>query len=35
LKLTKDAHAEIKAITGKIIEENLDRPLKTLKIFKT
>ena len=35
MNLTKDINAEIKAITGKIIEENLDRPLKTLKIFKT
>jgi len=34
MKLTKDVNAEIKAVTGKIIEENLDRPLKTLKIFK-
>jgi DNA repair protein RecO (recombination protein O) len=29
MKLTKDVNIEIKAITRKIIEENLDRPLKT------
>jgi DNA repair protein RecO (recombination protein O) len=34
MKLTKDVNAEIKAVTAKIIEENLDHPLKTLKILK-
>jgi hypothetical protein len=34
MNLTKDVNAEIKAITAKIIEENLDHPLKTLKILK-
>ncbi len=29
MKLTKDINNEIKIVTGKIIEENLDRPLKT------
>jgi len=29
MKLTKDINNEIKLVTGKIIEENLDRPLKT------
>jgi len=29
MKLTKDINNEIKTVTGKIIEENLDRPLKT------
>ncbi len=34
IKLAKDADAEIRAITGKIIEENLDRPLKTVRFLK-
>lgn len=34
MKLTKEVNAEIKAVTAKIIEENLDYPLKTLKILK-
>ena len=33
MKLAKDANAEIKAVTGKIIEENLDRPLKTARFL--
>lgn len=33
IKLTKDVDAEIKKITGKIIEENLDRPLKTTRFL--
>ena len=33
MNLTKDVNSEIKAITGKIIEENLDKPLKTLRFL--
>jgi len=33
MKLTKDINNEIKGITGKIIEENLDRPLKTIRFL--
>jgi len=33
MKLTKEVNAEIKAITGKIIEENLDKPLKTARFL--
>ena len=33
MKLAKDINSEIKAITGKIIEENLDRPLKTARFL--
>lgn len=33
MKLTKDVNKEIQGITGKIIGENLDRPLKTLKFL--
>jgi len=33
MKLTKAVNAEMKAITGKIIEENLDRPLKTARFL--
>ena len=33
MKLTKDVNNEIKSITGKIIEENLDRPLKTVRFL--
>ncbi len=34
IKLTRDVGNEIKKITGKIIEDNLDRPLKTARVFK-
>jgi DNA repair protein RecO (recombination protein O) len=33
MKLTKDVDSEIKGITAKIIEENLDRPLKTVRFL--
>lgn len=33
MKLTKDINNEIKSVTGKIIEENLDRPLKTVRFL--
>ena len=33
MNLTKDVNSEIKAITGKIIEENLDKPLKTVRFL--
>lgn len=33
LKLTRDVNNEIKDITRKIIEENLDRPLKTVRFL--
>lgn len=33
MKLTKDANNEIKEVTRKIIEENLDRPLKTARFL--
>jgi len=33
IKLTREVGSEIKKITEKIIEDNLDRPLKTKKIF--
>jgi len=33
MKLTKDVNNEIKGVTGKIIEENLDRPLKTIRFL--
>jgi DNA repair protein RecO (recombination protein O) len=33
MKLTKDINNEIKIATGKIIEENLDRPLKTARFL--
>jgi len=33
MKLTKDVNQEIRGVTGKIIEENLDRPLKTLRFL--
>ncbi|MDP2911797.1 MAG: DNA repair protein RecO [Candidatus Omnitrophota bacterium] len=33
MKLTKDVNKEIQGITGKIIEENLDRPLKTVRFL--
>ena len=33
IKLTKDLNNEIKGITAKIIEENLDRPLKTVRFL--
>jgi len=33
VKLSHDAGNEIKKITGRIIDENLDRPLKTTKLF--
>jgi len=35
MKLTRDINGEIKNITGKIIEDNLSRPLKTPKIFES
>ena len=34
IKLTRDVGNEIKKITGQIIGDNLDRPLKTSKVFK-
>jgi len=34
IKLTRDVGNEIKKITGEIIGDNLDRPLKTSKVFK-
>jgi len=34
VKLSKDINSEIKSVTARIIEDNLDRPLKTLKMFK-
>ncbi len=33
MKLTKDVDSEIRGITGKIIEENLDKPLKTARFL--
>jgi len=33
MKLTKEVNSEIKAITNKLIEENLDRPLKTTRFL--
>jgi len=33
IKLTREVGDEIKKVTGKIISDNLDRPLKTAKIF--
>ena len=33
IKLIGEVEAEIKNITAKIIEDNLDRPLKTARIF--
>lgn len=33
MKLTKAANDEIKKVTGKIIEENLDKPLKTARFL--
>jgi len=33
IKLTREALDEIKKITGKIIQDNIERPLKTTKIF--
>jgi DNA repair protein RecO (recombination protein O) len=33
MKLTKDVDNEIKGITAKIIEENLDKPLKTIRFL--
>lgn len=33
IKLTKDLNNEIKGVTAKIIEENLDRPLKTVRFL--
>ncbi len=34
IKLTREVGDEIKGVTKKIITDNLDRPLKTVKIFK-
>lgn len=34
IKLTREVGDEIKRITGKIISDNLDSPLKTVKMFK-
>ena len=34
IKLTRDVGNEIKKITGEIIGDNLDKPLKTSKVFK-
>lgn len=34
IKLSRDASDEIKKITGKIIEDSLDRPLKTKSMFR-
>jgi hypothetical protein len=33
MNLTKDVNLEVKAVTAKIIEENLDKPLKTLRFL--
>ena len=33
IKLTREVGDEIKSITGEIISDNLDRPLRTLKMF--